>query len=231
MSLPALVIEHEPDAPAALLAEWAADRGLPLEIVPADAPIPDPTGRPFLVTLGSELAAYDDAVTWLAAERRVLDRALDADVPVLGICFGAQHLARALGGSVGPAPRPEVGWLEVETLAPDIVARGPWLQWHQDAFTLPPGAQLLARSPVGPQAFRLGPHLGVQFHPEVDAAVIEDWVRGFPASMERAGTTADAVLAATARHASAARTRAWTLFDAFAAGARAGHRMASRAVG
>jgi GMP synthase-like glutamine amidotransferase len=228
---PALVLEHEPDTPAALLAEWAADRGIALEVVPAGAPIPDPAGRPFLVSLGSEASAYDDRVAWLAAERRALDQAVAADVPVLGICFGAQHLARALGGEAGPATRPEVGWLEIETLAPDVVPPGPWLQWHRDAFTVPPGAELLARSPVSPQAFRLGPHLGVQFHPEVTTAVVDDWLADADESIARAGTTITAVRAGSAAHAGGARVRAWALFDAFADGARAAPRLAPGAVG
>jgi GMP synthase (glutamine-hydrolysing) len=231
-ALPALVLEHEPDAPAALLAEWAAERGVELEIVPAGSgPAPDPADRPFLVTLGSEKAAYDVNVPWLAAERTVLDRALEAGVPVLGICFGAQHLARALGGEAALAVRPEVGWLEIETFAPDVVPPGPWLQWHRDAFTVPPGAELLARSDVSPQAFRLGPHLGVQFHPEVTPAVVEDWARGYPESVARAGTTVEAVLAGSAAHAADARRRAWALFDAFLASTRAASRMAPDAVG
>jgi GMP synthase-like glutamine amidotransferase len=212
---PALVLEHEPDAPAALLAEWAAARDVPLEIVPAGAPVPDPAGRPFLVSLGSEASAYDDTLPWLAAERAALDRALDAGVPVLGICFGAQHLARALGGTVAPAIRPEVGWLDVEPLDAAVIAPGPWLQWHRDAFTLPPGAELLARSPVCPQAFRAGPHLGVQFHPEATSAVVADWAQSSPDFVTRAGTTPAALLADSATRAADARVRAWALFDGF----------------
>ncbi|HEU4975437.1 MAG TPA: gamma-glutamyl-gamma-aminobutyrate hydrolase family protein [Baekduia sp.] len=231
MSAAALVLEHEPDAPAALLAAWAQARGVALEVVAAGAPIPDPTGRPFLVTLGSEASAYDDSVPWLAAERAALDRALDAGVPVLGICFGAQHLVRALGGEVRPAPRPEVGWLDVETLAPELVPPGPWLQWHRDAFSVPPGAQLLAHSPVCPQAFRHGLHLGVQFHPEVTAEVVAGWVAGYPESVARAGTTPGDLLDGSARHAADARRRAWALFDAFAAPLALRDRMGAEAAG
>jgi GMP synthase-like glutamine amidotransferase len=217
---PALVLEHEPDAPAALLAEWAAQRGVAIEVVPAGSPIPDPAGRPFLVSLGSERSAYDETVPWLAAERTALDRALEAGVPVLGICFGAQHLAKALGGTVGLAVRPEVGWLDIETLEPAVVPPGPWLQWHRDAFTLPPGAELLARSDVSPQAFRLGPHLGVQFHPEVTPGVVADWIDGDPGAVLRGGTTVAAVEAGGEQHTAGARIRAWALFDAFLASVR-----------
>jgi GMP synthase-like glutamine amidotransferase len=218
---PALVIEHEADAPAGLLAEWTEARGVALEVVRlhrGDA-IPEVLGRPFLVTLGSEASAFDDAVPWLAAERAALDRALAEDVPVLGICFGGQHLARALGGVVARATRPEVGWLEVETLAPEVVPGGRWLQWHRDAFTVPAGAVTLARSEVSPQAFRAGPHLGVQFHPEVTPAIALDWAASYPESLERAGTTVAAVRDGGVAHAADARRRAYALFDAFVAGA------------
>ena len=231
MTAPALVLEHEPDAPAALLADWAAERGVPLEIVPAGEPIPDPRDRPFLVTLGSEASAYDDDVPWLAEERAALDLALAHDVPVLGICFGGQHLARALGAAVGPATSPEVGWMSVESLAPAVVPEGPWLQWHADRFEVPPGAELLARSRVCAQAFRLGPHLGVQFHPEVTAAVVADWVRSYPESLVSAGTDAHSVLAGSARHAAAAAASARALFDAFGGATAVAHRMRGTAFG
>jgi GMP synthase-like glutamine amidotransferase len=228
---PALVLEHDQDAPAGLLDAWARDRGVPLEVVAAGAPLPDPAGRPFLVSLGSEASAHDDAVPWLAAERAVLDRALEHDVPILGICFGAQHLARALGGTVARAATAEVGWLDVESLAPDRVPHGPWLQWHRDCFTVPPGAQLLARSPVCAQAFAYGPHLGVQFHPEVTPAIALDWGEHYPASVAEGNTTLAAVRAGGDAHAAGARLRAYALFDGFLASARAASRMSADALG
>ena len=224
MTRPALVLEHEADAPAGILAEWAAERGIDLEVfawhAAADgARDPDPAGRPFVVVLGSEASAFDDTVPWLARERAVIDRALEAGVPLLGICFGGQHLARALGGGVARAARPEVGWLEVESLDEAAVPPGRYLQWHRDAFTVPPGAELLARSPVSPQAFRTGPHLGVQFHPEVTPAIARGWATGYPESVQNAGTTVAEVEAQGDAHAAGARSRAFALFDAFLKGA------------
>jgi GMP synthase-like glutamine amidotransferase len=230
-SAPALVLEHDQDAPAGLLEAWASDRGVPLEVVTAGAPLPDPAGRPLVVSLGSEASAYDDDVSWLAAERAVLDRALELDVPILGICFGGQHLARALGGTVAPAEVAEVGWLEVETLAPGRVPPGPWLQWHRDCFTVPPGAELLARSPVCAQAFAYGPHLGLQFHPEVTPASALDWGVNYPASVAEGGTTLEAVRAGGEAHGAGARVRAYALFDGFLAAARAASRMRADALG
>jgi GMP synthase-like glutamine amidotransferase len=125
-----------------------------------------------------------------------------------------------LGATVGPASRPEVGWLEVETLATDVVAPGRWLQWHRDAFTLPPSAELLARSETCVQAFRCGPHLGVQFHPEVTLAIALGWAQDYPESMARAETDLATVRADGETHAADARVRAFALFDAFLASAR-----------
>ena len=109
-----LVIEHGSYAPAGLLAEWAADRALAVQTVALHAGEPLPagiSGYAAAVSLGSGDAAYDDTVPWLAAELSFLDRLLAAEIPVLGICFGAQTLARVLGARVYRMARPEIGWV------------------------------------------------------------------------------------------------------------------------
>ena len=148
-------------------------------LVAGSAPVPAPAEIDVLVVLGSPEAAYDDTVPWLAGELAYLRRVLDAGTPVLGICFGAQLLARALGGTVGLAPRPERGFVTVETAAPAIVPAGPWMEFHYDAVSLPPGAVPRAPSDVGLQAFTAGPHLGVQFHPEITPDVFASWRSGW----------------------------------------------------
>ena len=115
------------------------------------------------------------------------------------------------------AARPEVGWAHVDTLDPALVPAGPWLQWHVDAFDVPPGANLLARSDVCPQAFAVGRSLGVQFHPEADAAIVAGWTRAYPESLAEAGTNGAELAAATAANVPAARKAAFAFFDAFAA--------------
>ena len=133
----------------------------------------DPRHFDMIVSLGSEFAAFDDSIPWLGREKRLLLDAMDADVPVLGICFGGQLLARVLGGQSYRGDLSEVGWLPVRTMDPGLVPEGPWFQWHFDTFTLPPGAELIADSPVGPQAFSVGRSLGVQFHPEVTPEIMD----------------------------------------------------------
>jgi GMP synthase-like glutamine amidotransferase len=175
-----LVVEHDHDAPAGLLAGWAADRGLKLDTVrlhAGDALPGSPVACDAAVVLGSEQTAYDDTVPWLAGELAFVRALVDADVPVLGICFGGQVLARVLGAPLYRLPAPEIGWVHTRSGSPRLAA-GPWLSWHRDAFGLPPGAAELAATEVSLQAFTLGPHAGLQFHPEATEPIVRDWLAG-----------------------------------------------------
>ena len=120
----------------------------------------------------------------LAAEREWLAEAVAREMPVLGICLGAQLLARAMGAEVRRGTRPEIGFAHVDVHDPtDPVIGGlapsaTVLHWHSDVFDLPEGATSLASSPVTEhQAFRRGNAWGVLFHPEADAALVEAWLK------------------------------------------------------
>jgi GMP synthase (glutamine-hydrolysing) len=180
------VLEHDPDAPAGLLADWAAAEGLTLRTVRLHAGDPLPAGPPgpvapdacdAAIVLGSDQTAYDDTVPWLRPELLFVESLLAHDIPVLGICFGAQVLARVLGARLYRLGEPEIGWVQVRSRCP-AVAGGPWLSWHRDAFSLPPGAAELAVNETSLQAFSLGPHAGVQFHPEATAPIVDSWRAG-----------------------------------------------------
>ncbi len=175
----------------------------------------DPRDYDLIVSLGSERAAYDDAVPWVPRELRILAAAADADVPVLGVCFGSQLLARALGGEAMRAEKVEIGWFPIRALEPSLVGEGPWLQWHYDTFTLPPGARLLAESPAGPQAYTAGRSLGVQFHPEVTAEIVANWVSQDGDALRQQGLDPAHVLAETRERDAENRARALRLMDAF----------------
>jgi len=197
-----LILQHDADAPPGLLGEWLQDSS---EVVVArmdrgERP-PDPVAFDRLVTLGSEHAADDDAIPWQGDERATLAAADAAGVPMLGVCFGAQSLACALGGGVRRAARPEIGWVTVGSRSP-LIADGPWLAWHKDELLTPPGAEVLAANESGVQAYRAGRHLGIQFHPEVTPEIVAAW-KGSPE-----------LVAETERRAHEARARAFALFSA-----------------
>jgi GMP synthase-like glutamine amidotransferase len=176
MERPGLVLQHDADVPPALFGEWLESRGIGWELVdvPRDG-VPEMDGAPWIAVLGSHSSAAANDPDWVPAEGGLIRSAIAADVPVLGICFGGQALSLALGGEVHPAPVLEGSWDEGIELLDEQIPAGPWLNLHFESFTLPPGAELLARTPAGPSAFRHGPHLGTQFHPEVTPEIVAAW--------------------------------------------------------
>jgi GMP synthase-like glutamine amidotransferase len=129
---------------------------------------------------------------------------------VLGICFGAQALAAALGATVSRAAATEIGWIDVDG---DDGFRGRWFTWHEDVFDLPPGATELARAASGLQAFAAGASVGLQFHPEVTPAIVDDWLAG----ARDAVPNSEPIRTETARTTGPARERAYALMDRIAA--------------
>jgi GMP synthase-like glutamine amidotransferase len=216
-ALRALVVQHEEPTPAGLVMDWLGERNAAIDVWRIDVEDREVDARDYglIVPLGSELPAYDDTIPWLEPEKRLLLDATDADVPVLGICFGGQLMARLLGGDAFRSEMPEIGWLPTRTHDADLVSEGPWFQWHFDTFTPPPGAEVVADNEAGPQAFVAGRCLGVQFHPEVTPRIMEDWVRAYRHELDAEGVDPDGLLEETRRRAGAARAQAWRLFDGF----------------
>jgi GMP synthase-like glutamine amidotransferase len=138
---------------------------------------PDPTDYDVLVPMGSPWGAWEDGRigAWLLPELQWLQEADSVGVPVLGLCFGGQILARAHGGSVQRAPDCEIGWTSIWTDQPTLVESGPWFEFHYDRWSLPPGAREVARTPRASQAFVLRRNLALQFHPEVTADALAGW--------------------------------------------------------
>jgi GMP synthase-like glutamine amidotransferase len=214
-----LVLEHEPTVPAAMLGDWARERGHTLRTleVPEIGSWPDPRDTDVLVSLGSDRSVTDPAVPWLARELQLLRDAHDARVPVLGICFGAQALAKALGGEVQRAPQIALEWTTLESDEPELISPGPWLRWHEDILTVPPGARELARAGQVPLAFMHGTSIGLQFHPETDAALAHAWIEESQRELAERAIDEATLHRQIELAAPAAPARASQLFDRIAA--------------
>ena len=185
----ALFLQHDHVSPPGPVAERFADRGYEIVERVVVAPenfrepntpfaFPDPREFDVIVPMGAPWGAWEDdrIGAWLLPEIDWIRSADAFDVPVFGICFGGQLLARAHGGSVARAPAPEIGWTAVWTDEPALVGPGPWFEFHYDRWQLPAGAREVARTSRASQAFVLRRNLAVQFHPELTAATLHDWL-------------------------------------------------------
>lgn len=212
-----LVIEHESDSGAAMLGERALAQGFELDVVTPETGIPRSSARyAAVVAMGASPSVNDgDIRWWFEAELALLRHADENRVPILGVCFGAQALAVALGGSVNRASEPEIGWFTVDTSDESLIEAGPWFEWHVDAIVPPPEATVLATTRVCVQAFMIGPHLAVQFHPEVTEVEVGAWSADDGATLAGLGLRGDDLVAETRARSTEARRRAEQLFDRF----------------
>jgi GMP synthase (glutamine-hydrolysing) len=185
--VPVLVFRHGLSGPIGLLGDALALRQIEwryvdLWVSPEEDPLVEDAQA--VVSLGGPMSV-NDSLPWLRREERYINRAISSGVPVLGICLGAQLLAKCLGARVGPMRRKEIGWYPVRFTAAgleDRLFRGlspeqTFFHWHGENFDLPAGAERLAESDLcANQAFRAGSSLyGLQFHPEVTAEIIGSW--------------------------------------------------------
>jgi GMP synthase-like glutamine amidotransferase len=211
----AVILQHRDDAPAELLLDVLAARGMSHEVVRPDLgdALPDPRTVTCAFALGSTEAADNLTVDWVRTEIGWMHAAHRAGVALMGICFGAQTLAISLGGSVSRSSRPAHDWVSVDSREPELVGPGPWLEWHDDVIVPPRGAELVAENANGPQVFRWGAHLGVQFHPEVTPEVVSAWIaRRGPLHTDEEGA---AIRERSEHNFPAAAAGAFRLFDGF----------------
>lgn len=226
-----LFIQHDHVSPVGAIGDRFAAHGFDVEellVVPEDrfhdpavsVAFPDPAEYDALVPMGAPWSVYDHATigAWVLEELTFLRRAHESGVPILGICFGGQAVAAALGGSVVRAEQSEIGWYSVDTDDADLVDAGPWFEWHHDRWVAPPGARVLARTPAAEQAFVVGRTLAVQFHPELTPSMLDGWLaNGGRQYIEAHGLDVEELRARTAREAPAAEERSRALVDAFLA--------------
>jgi GMP synthase-like glutamine amidotransferase len=196
-----LVLRHHDEDDPGLIGEEVERRGARLSVhyVPRDGPIPEARGYDFCIILGSKSSVYDDGEGdgWIQEELAWIRRADADEIPLLGICFGAQAISTALGGSVEPAGAWEIGWVAMEPTLSSFFA-GPWFEYHRDRCLPPPSATVLARNELCVQAFSLGKNLAVQFHPEIERRQLAEWINaGGDGELRDLGFDVDAILTET----------------------------------
>lgn len=190
---PWVVLQHVAHEGPGTITRTLDDAGIAWSTTRLDLGEPLPTAGDCggLVVMGGPMGVHDiDAHPWLGPERDLIRGAVEAELPVLGVCLGAQQLAAALGSEVATGPEAEIGIGHVELTAagrqdpvfgPEYHGLSgttvPCVHWHQDTFALPDGAVHLAATRRFPhQAFRVGTHAyGLQFHVEIDAALADRW--------------------------------------------------------
>jgi GMP synthase (glutamine-hydrolysing) len=177
--------------------------------LPHDMPVP-------LFVLGGPIGAYEEAhYPFLNAELRFIEKRLAAQLPIFGICLGAQLMARALGARVYPAQTKELGWAPIalteagERSVLKPLGSGPVLHWHGDTFDLPQGATRLASTTACEnQAFSFGKNaLALQFHIEAEATGLERWYVGHTMELAAAKISVPMLRAQSQELASAAAAR------------------------
>lgn len=221
----AAIVVHEPGQGAGRVGHRLRERGVETVDVVVCPVVGEPAGAlalddlsdvDLIVAMGARWHVHEPEpiAGWIHDELDLIRRADEAEIPVFGICFGAQLIAAALGGSVGPCSHTQIGWWTPTTRLPQL--SGPWFEWHSDGVTPPDGSAVLADDEVAVQAFRIRRNLAVQFHPEVGVDHLRGWLRiGGAEALADEGVDADALVTETERNEADAFRRCDELVDWF----------------
>lgn len=211
------MVANSDDDDAGYVGQRLRERGFDLQFAYRDKDEPLALeGADIVVLLGSEWSVYWERLAGPVERESVLIRsARDQDVPLLGICYGGQIMSHALGGSVERSDIVEIGWFDVASDDPELAPPGLWFEYHVDKFTPPDGADVFASTSAGPQAYRIGNMVALQFHPEVTPDIIRRWGGEGAADAERYGLDMEAMYRLSDELAEDARVRCNVLVDAF----------------
>jgi GMP synthase-like glutamine amidotransferase len=219
MRVRAIVIANAADADCGFVGERFRHHGFAFTEAHREHPEewPELEGHDLILLLGSEWSVYWDGISDnVAREAALIQQAHQRGIPIFGICFGSQMVAHALGGRVFRAEHPEVGWHSVESALPQVIASGPWLQWHFDAFQKPPDFTELAHSPAGPQAIFGGRTFATQFHPEANESMLARWTSAIGVDdLQAVGLTPEGVMEQTRHNVSESRRHSDQIVDWF----------------
>jgi len=200
------------------------EKGIAFELVRIDEFEPINTSLDHiggLIFMGGSMSV-NDPLEWIDQEVALIQQAVQQNIPVLGVCLGSQLLAKALGSRIYPGPCMEIGWYPVNCIAghpltAELPEQIDVFHWHGETFDLPAEAHLLfSNERYQNQGFAVGPHLGLQFHVEMEAVLVREWIRRNPADLERRcehAHDADAILRNLDTRISKMQTSARTLFD------------------
>ncbi|MEJ2610863.1 MAG: type 1 glutamine amidotransferase [Candidatus Thiodiazotropha sp.] len=187
---PIRIFRHLVCQPPGYLGEYLQQRGIPWEMVCVDDghPVPSQTDDVSALVFMGAGVSVNDHLPWIEGELALIRKAYQEDVPILGVCFGAQMMSRALDGEVIRGKAMEIGWHPVN-LIPENDPES-WMtglpqsflafHWHADTFTLPAGSRLIMQSDCySHQGFTIGDHLGLQFHLEMTREMVKNWIERY----------------------------------------------------
>ena len=189
---PVVIFRHAASEGPGYFATYLDRRSVPWRVIRVDEgePIPaDPREFSGLSFMGGPMSVNDD-LPWIAPALRLIRKAVESGIPVLGHCLGGQLVAKALGGVVTKNPVKEIGWGKVDVLengAEWFGSSGSFtsFHWHGETFSIPPGAtRILSSAHCDNQAFALGPHLAMQCHVEMTPELIRAWCRDWEKEVE-----------------------------------------------